>query len=243
MLVAGRLEQHLVRAGVDPHADDPPVGVDHDVDGLVVLAVLGGVDLGEVAPAHRAGRAAEDLGADRLAVVADDRVRAGGHRPSERVRQAEVARQDQPMDLAGALADLQDLRVAVVARDRELLDVAGRRRGSARPRGRSRPPPRWRRASRPRPRPRAGGPGPSATRRGRWPGARSRSWRACRRSSTGWPGTRRSAGRTPRAPSRRRRSPPCTPARAPRRARPPRCARRSGSPGTAEKPRPRSPSR
>src|SRR5205823_768234 len=39
-----------------------------------------------------------------------------------RLGQPQVPRQDPAHDLAGPLADLQDLRVAVVASDRELLD-------------------------------------------------------------------------------------------------------------------------
>ncbi|HEY8018856.1 MAG TPA: hypothetical protein VIG53_05095 [Actinomycetota bacterium] len=57
--IAAGLEEDVVLAGVDAEAGDPPVAVDGDVDDLVVV----GPDVAEVAPAHRAGGAAEVLGA------------------------------------------------------------------------------------------------------------------------------------------------------------------------------------
>ena len=118
----------------------------------------------------------------------------------------DLPRDDQPVDLARALVDLGDARVAEVALDRVLLGVAvaavdlerlasspaapSRRRrawrsplpsSSARRRLRLRP---WRR--------RPGGSG-GAPRRRRSP---------CRRGRSGWPGSRRSGCRRPCAPSR-----------------------------------------
>ena len=74
-----RLQQDLVLAGVDAEPNRTPVGVDDDVDRLDVRRRIGRLDVGEVAPAHRTGRAAELLGADAHAVVAEDGVASGRH--------------------------------------------------------------------------------------------------------------------------------------------------------------------
>ena len=78
--VAARLQQDVVLAGVDAQTHRAPVGVDHDVERLDVRRGLVRLDVGEVPPPERTGRAPELLGADALAVVAEDGVASGGHR-------------------------------------------------------------------------------------------------------------------------------------------------------------------
>ena len=152
-------------------------------------------------------------------------------------------RDHEPLDLARALVDLGDLRVAVVALGRELLRVAvaaedlDRLAGLvARDRAR-------RTASPARPRPCAAARRPSAAPRARPARAPPRSRSACRRASAGSRRAARSGRRTRGAPSR---TP--SPARArPGRSRPParrcRSGRRRASAARSRMPLPGSPSR
>jgi hypothetical protein len=76
---AVRLEQDLVLPAVDADPDRTPVGVDDHVERLHVRGGIGRLDVGEVTPSHRTGRAPELLGADAHAVVAEDGVPSGRH--------------------------------------------------------------------------------------------------------------------------------------------------------------------
>ena len=111
---------------------------------------------------------------------------------------------DQALDLAGALVDLGDLGVAVVALDRELLGVAVAAEDLDRLAGDLAGDARRRTAWPARPRRCAGGRPPSAAPPARSARGRPRSRSACRRASAGSPGGRRSACRTCAAPGRRR---------------------------------------
>ena len=114
-------------------------------------------------------------------------------RASARDAEAEHRAGDhEPLDLARALVDLRDLRVAVVALDRELLRVPVAAEDLDRLGGLRGAPSPTRRASPSRPPRCAAAPAPSATRRGRRAGARRRSRSPCPRASTGSPGARRS---------------------------------------------------
>ena len=56
---AVRLQQEVVLAGIDADPDRTPVAVDDHVERLHVRGGIGRLDVGEVAPSHRTGRAAE----------------------------------------------------------------------------------------------------------------------------------------------------------------------------------------
>src|SRR5437588_2017231 len=82
------------------------------IEGRIVKHAKGGVRNPSVQPFHW------------ISAIREGPLR-GGLRPlAEGFGQAEVPSDDPPHDLAGPFADLQDLRVAVVARHRELFHVA-----------------------------------------------------------------------------------------------------------------------
>ena len=148
----------------------------------------------------------------------------------------------EPLDLARALVDLRDLRVAEVALDRELGRVAVAAEDLDRLAGL---PPRD--ARREELRLRAGlavrlAAGRAATPRAARAAAPRRSRSPCPRACTGWRRTRRSACRTAAARARRRAPRRTRPGRCRPPARRSRCGRRRASPWRSLKPLPSSPS-
>ena len=149
----------------------------------------------------RAGRRLVFDERDRARDARADRRRGRARTASRRGHWAEqLARDDEPLDLARALADGEELDVAEVLLGRIVLDEAVAAVdldavvGGLAPRSRSRTAwPSTTRAS-------CARRGPSGTRRDRSAAAPLRSASRCRPASTGSPGTRRSAGRTAAAP-------------------------------------------
>jgi hypothetical protein len=72
-------QQELMGTGLDARARRPPRRVDGEVDDLSVRRGVVRGDLAEVPPSHRAWRAAEILGSNRIPVAVEHGVPAGGH--------------------------------------------------------------------------------------------------------------------------------------------------------------------